>query len=190
MSTIINTVETAKIARKILKEAFPSHQFSVKSDKSTHSTCLYIHWEDGPTEHCVTHYLQRLCGTYYDTSGVNHTRKRRDALRGGERVSFDPEFIFYKRQYSDQSLQRTIQAYRRYYPELNDSVCADNFKKGRLITFRSGSNWSIQQEIHFMLSGRSKIGGQHSHTASQIIPSVEDNLDPEEPFAKLTRSVA
>ena len=47
----INTVETAKIIRKILKESFPGIKFSVTSNSG--DTSILVKWEDGPTQNQV-----------------------------------------------------------------------------------------------------------------------------------------
>lgn len=175
MENVITTKATAQMARTILKEAFPGIKFSVKSKRSTHTPVMDIDWQDGPTEDQVKAYIDRLCGTFYDTSGRDHRRRRRQATVSGQTISFEPEIIFYNRTYSDQAIARAITAYVNCHHIQNPALTVAGFRTGKLYLERSeGADWNCEQEIRFLLQKRSVMMGNRSPLAAQIavIPPV------------------
>lgn len=165
----IETKDAAKIARKILKEAFPGQGFSVKSDSSTHTPVLRIQWQDGPTETQVERYLDRLCGSYYDCSGMDHHRKSRTAQMNGETVSFQPWIISYTRSHSEQAVSRAVQAYVGRFSAFQGGVTAHLYLTGQLSHMsRPGASYSVQSEIRQALVKRTQVFGLPSPTALQI----------------------
>lgn len=182
MTRKIETKDVAKIARKILKEAFPGLTFSVKSENSTHTPVLRIQWQDGPTEQQVEGYLDRLCGSYYDCSGIDHRRKSRNALMNGESVSFQPWMISYTRSYSEQAVARAVQAYSKRFPALRDEVGVQEYLNGQLtLKQRPGASHSVQSEIRQALVKRTQVFGLPSLIAQQI--HTEDSQPESKPKA-------
>lgn len=58
--------ETAKKIRKMLKEAFPSIKFSVRSSTYSMGSNVYVHWTDGPLQSDVNEILSRFKSGYFD----------------------------------------------------------------------------------------------------------------------------
>lgn len=115
-STYIRGTDVAKLARVILKEAFPGTKFSVRTCRSTGT--LNISWTDGPVEGAVKDKVGILAGkdfdgmidlsTYRDDLPVAaFTGKARklaaELAEGGDALSLGSGFVFTHRGFSEES---------------------------------------------------------------------------------------
>jgi len=97
--------ETAKIARGLLKAAFPGHTFSVRSKSS-----VDVNWIDGPSVEQVNRVLGPLEGKFYDGQYEVTSYKyswlspdgtvTREEVPGAEQVCFS-NYLFTHRDYSE-----------------------------------------------------------------------------------------
>lgn len=65
-SVRISRVETAKLARKALKAAFPGQKFSVTSESYSGGASIHISWVDGPTTKAVDEITDVFAGAGFD----------------------------------------------------------------------------------------------------------------------------
>jgi hypothetical protein len=118
MSTYVTGTDMAKIARAILKEAFPGIKFSVRTCRSTGT--LNIGWTDGPIERDVRDKVGILAGKCVDWTGdytdytddlpvvafTGAARKLAEKLANGDdKLSMGSGFVFTNRGYSAESWQ-------------------------------------------------------------------------------------
>ena len=82
----INTVETAKIIRAALKQAFPRGKFSVRSSQYSIGSHVSIGWIDGPTAKAVEAITDKFYGTGFD--GMTDSTTHHDSIYKGEAVHF------------------------------------------------------------------------------------------------------
>lgn len=68
--TSLNTKETAKAVRVILKSEFPGVKFSVRGDNYSMGSSIIIKWTDGPTSKTVESKIEHLGGKHYNSLGI------------------------------------------------------------------------------------------------------------------------
>jgi hypothetical protein len=62
----LTCAETAKLVRRALKEAFPGHRFSVRSDTYSMGASIHVKWTDGPTQKEVDRVVKHFAGGDFD----------------------------------------------------------------------------------------------------------------------------
>lgn len=141
--TYMSCVDTAKLVRKCLKEAFPGIKFSVKSDTYSMGASIQVGWEDGPCEAQVDPIVDRFRGSYFD--GMEDYKGNRYAMMttdaGLEQVSFGSDFIRLSRCHSDQAIARAIGSiFRRYRQNFREAAMetptVEAYRNGRLFNAR------------------------------------------------------
>ncbi len=99
----IDTVEVAKILRRVLKRHFPGQRFYVRSERYSGGSSIDVSWVDGPRVAQVEPLLQLYRGADFD--GMRDLKTYRDALVVDddgtlECVRYGADFIFSKREAS------------------------------------------------------------------------------------------
>lgn len=168
----INAVDTAKLVRQALKEAFPGVKFSVRTD-----TSIRIRWTDGPNEDQVKDVVNCFRGGYFD--GMYDYAGSMYAMFDGVETRFGCDYLFYNRDYSDSMTQRAIDAvYRRLEANFIDAgmdkPTVHDFKHGnywstQLPGLHHHGNQSVQSEIHatlYKMTDRLKVN--ESKTAARV----------------------
>ena len=100
----IDTAECSKMVRKALKNAFPGHKFSVKTDRYSGGSSVDVNWTDGPTLEEVQKVAKRFEGASFD--GMVDLKSHHDSLLSNEdgsveRVSFGADYVICQRGMSD-----------------------------------------------------------------------------------------
>lgn len=104
----IDTVETAKIIRKVLKTYFPDIKFSVRSSKYSGGSSIDIGWTDGPTSNQVKKITDYFEGASFDgmIDLKSYVHKVEMDENGNDiTVSYGPDFIFENRRFSEKYIQ-------------------------------------------------------------------------------------
>jgi Large polyvalent protein associated domain 29 len=140
--------ETAKLVRQALKEAFPGMKFSVRSHTYSGGASINISWIDGPNSVQVEAVADTFKAAYFDGSidyqgSIYH-------MVDGQQVHFGADFIFCRREHSDEAIQAAID---RVYRRLEGNFKQDGIEKPTVEAFRRGQLWSVQ------LSGYHVCGG-------------------------------
>lgn len=120
----------AKLARQMLKEAFPGTKFSVRSDSYAGGSSINIHWTNGPTEAQVKKFSTLLEGKYFDGmidyAGYNYL-----TLDGEDFSSVS--YVFENRHYSDEWIEEALAQVAETY----------GVPKFTAAEFNSGSLWNV-----------------------------------------------
>lgn len=134
MTDYIGSTETAKLARQILKEAFPGVKFSVRVSKYSGGASIYVRWEDGPTGKEVDELLSPLDGTYFD--GMIDYSGTRYALLDGNKVSFGGTLMS-TRTYSQAAIAEAVSNLRdNANSDVRDQITLEAYERGQL--------WNVQ----------------------------------------------
>jgi hypothetical protein len=109
MSRTIDVAEVAKIIRRTLKEAFPSHKFSVRIDRYSMGSSIDVAWIDGPTEGEIDALVRVFEGKRFDgmtdsSSYVTHTYE-------GESVWFGSDYVHCRRRLSAEFADRAAKKF-------------------------------------------------------------------------------
>ena len=95
MARYISVVETAKMLRAALKEAFPGVKFSVRSSSYSMGASINISYTDGPSAEQVRAITGNFEGSYFD--GMTDYKGLNYSSVNGEEVRFGADFIFVNR---------------------------------------------------------------------------------------------
>lgn len=181
MTIFLTTAETAKIIRQALKEAFQGVKFSVKSENST----VGITWTDGPNVDQVKSVVGHLKAAYFDSSidyqgSIYH-------MHQGQQICLGADFLSFKREYSDASVQRAIdRVYRSYAGNLQNSgrekATVAEFRAGQLVNvtipgmFDSYGQLRLVQQIReFMAKNSDRLRIGKAPTAAAYFVTHDDN---------------
>ena len=82
----IDIAEVAKIIRGELKQTFPKCKFSVRSERYSMGSHVYVKWTDGPTVTEVEAITDQYYGTGFD--GMTDSTTHHDGTLNGEVVHF------------------------------------------------------------------------------------------------------
>lgn len=100
----ISTTDTAKIIRTHLKETFPATKFSVRSEKYTGGSSIWISWVDGPTRNEVDLIAKMYEGATFDGMTDMKDYKTSFLVLDGDdfptEVKFGSDFVFTDRRES------------------------------------------------------------------------------------------
>lgn len=116
----MDVTDVAKIARRILKEAFPDHKFSVTCDRYAGGQSIIVSYDDGPRDRDVNDLMRVLEGKRFDgrtdsSSYVKH-------IWEGEEVWFGADYIHVYRKLSEGFLSRTAQALWELEPDALNEI--------------------------------------------------------------------
>ena len=120
----INTVETAKIVKKILNDYWPDIKWSVRSDKYAGGSSLKVKWTDGPTEGQVKEITDYFEGASFDgmIDLKSYVKKIELDENGDEiNVSYGPDYIFPSRKTSENFVKQVAKVVIDYY-NLDESL--------------------------------------------------------------------
>ncbi|MBF9235625.1 LPD29 domain-containing protein [Microvirga alba] len=95
----VSCVETAKLVRLALKEAFPEVKFKVKSKTYSGGASVTVSWEDGPLTRQVEAIAKAFQGATFD--GMTDCKGYLDHKLAGEPVHFGANYVFCSRSMSD-----------------------------------------------------------------------------------------
>ena len=95
MARYISVVETARMLRAALKEAFPGVKFSVRSSSYSMGASINISYTDGPSAEQVKAITGNFEGSYFD--GMTDYKGLNYSSINGEEVRFGADFIFVNR---------------------------------------------------------------------------------------------
>jgi hypothetical protein len=142
--------ETAKLVRQALKEAFPAMKFSVRSHTYSGGASIDISWIDGPNSAQVEAVADTFKAAYFDSSidykgSIYH-------MVDGQQVHFGADFIFCRREHSEQAVQAAI---NRVYRRLEGNFKQDGIAKPTVEAFRRGQLWNVQLNGYHVCGGRS-----------------------------------
>lgn len=187
MTKYISVVDTAKMIRKALKEAFGAVKFSVVSDKYSGGASIRVKWTDGPNQDQVKAIAQTFQGGYFD--GMQDYAGSTYAMIDGEKVHFGADYVFFDREYSDKAVQLGID---RVYAKFSGNFKEKGIDKPTVEDFRKGALWNkqlfwdgapydqnVQQEVFKMLGKASdRVSPSKSPTASKVIYLGNDGYSP------------
>lgn len=125
----IATTEVAKMVRTILKEAFPTHKFSVTSDRYAGGSSIDIRWTDGPTQKQVDKLTHLLEGKRFD--GMDDSSRFVRHVIDGEEVNLGVDFIMSHRTVSE---------------DLRARICAENPTFDRHAAWMAAQNVSLLED--------------------------------------------
>lgn len=176
MTKYLDSTETAKLARQILKEAYPGVKFSVRTSKYSGGASVSVRWEDGPASKEVDDLLSPLNGTYFD--GMIDYAGTRYALLDGQKVSFGGTLMT-TRNYSQAAIAAAV---AKVAAEANSDVRAqitvEDYNKGQLWNVQpfggSHHNTSAAAEISRTMYDLSHAQALPSPTAARIIFAGDD----------------
>lgn len=176
MTKYLDSTETAKLARQILKEAYPGVKFSVRVSKYSGGASIYVRWEDGPASKEVDDLLGPLNGTYFD--GMIDYAGTRYALLDGEKVHFGGS-LSTTRENSSAAISAAV---AKVSAEANSDVRAlitvEAYNKGQLWNVQPFGGYcnetSAAAEISRAMYGISHAQALPSPTAARITFAGDD----------------
>lgn len=122
MTRYISVADTAKLVRKVLKDACPAIKFSVRSKSYSGGASMDISWTDGPTEADIKSLVGRFEGSSFD--GMEDLKSYHTSELNGEQVHFGADSIGCNRRYSVAFLQRRAEGVAKDWgkpvPEIKD----------------------------------------------------------------------
>ncbi len=145
--------ETAKLVRQALRESFPGMKFSVRSQTYSGGASIHISWTDGPNSAQVEAIVDTFKAAYFDGSidyqgSIHH-------MLDGQQVHFGADFIFCRREHSDEAVKAAI---GRVYRRLQGHFEHDGIEEPTVEAFRRGQLWAVE------LSGYHVCGGESVQT--------------------------
>jgi hypothetical protein len=144
MTEYLSCAETAKLIRVQLKAKFPGIKFSVKSSVYSGGASIDVAWEDGPTQKMVEAVTGPFAGGGFDgmidmaysvtafllpdgsaafaqtggtdgSGGMVPAGKAFMPVAGAKRVRFGADYVFAKREYSRNFLERALISFQAKY---------------------------------------------------------------------------
>jgi hypothetical protein len=113
MARYISVVETARMIRTALREAFPGVRFSVRSSSYSGGASININYTDGPTNAQVKAVVSNFEGSYFD--GMTDYKGFNYSSVNGEEVRFGADFIFVNRKFSVGLFTNLVASACKYY---------------------------------------------------------------------------
>ena len=151
MTKYLSCVETAKMLRTALKQAFPDVRFTVKSSVYSMGASIVVGWVDGPCAELVDGLAGLFGGSSFD--GMDDRRLTKTHLFKGETVRLGADSVRTSRHNSDAAIAKAIARVMRKYAEEFAAAgtvapSVDAFKRGELISMSlPGMSDDMQQEI-------------------------------------------
>lgn len=150
MTKYISAADTAKLARQILKEAFPGVKFSVRSKTYSGGASIDIGWTDGPVTSQVESQVAVLEGSYFD--GMIDYKGSRYARLDGEEVHFCANFIHCNRSYSDALLEKGIAVVAGSYGG-GVTITPAEWRKGAGLSWYNSGGCDLGRALNTWLAG-------------------------------------
>lgn len=113
MRKYMSVVETAKLVRAALKEAFPTVKFKVTSKSYSGGASIDIKYTDGPKYSDVNAIAKKFESSYF--CGMTDYKGNLYKTFKGEEVSFGSDFVFVTRKYTPAGLQQILNATAEYW---------------------------------------------------------------------------
>ena len=148
----LSCAETAKLLRSALAESFPSVKFAVRSKVYSGGASIDVSWTDGPTSDQVHSITGKLEGSYFD--GMIDYKGSIYHKLDGESVSFSADFIFPNCHYSDELIQRGIEAIVAGYGGC-EPITVGAYRMGRARSWVNSGGCDLERALNIWLSGRS-----------------------------------
>lgn len=126
----IDVKDTAKMIRDALKQCFPGVKFSVKSSRYAGGASINVSWTDGPSAALVDQITGRFSGAYFD--GMTDYKGTKTHTVNGERVRFGADYVFTRREFSDELIQKSINAVWSKYPTETVKPSVSDYRLGKL----------------------------------------------------------
>jgi hypothetical protein len=152
----ISQVETNKMMRKALKDAFPGVKFSVRG----HDSSSRVIWEDGPSEDAVNKVVQQFRGASFD--GMIDLESPVSHMVNGEEVHYGSKYIFTERKVGEASrVEALAWLHAHGFEGLEDSVVAGSFSLfdhkgyGEFLGLRRASN--NYRAVYPMVTGHEMV---------------------------------
>jgi hypothetical protein len=157
-------VETAKLLRKALKDAFPRVKFRVRSDSYAGGASIRVRYEDGPFKKDVEAVAQKFAGASFD--GMIDLKSYHDSEYEGRTVSWGADYVFVDRNLSD--------AYRAQIEALIADATREPFDPEREYTFPMF--WEADSELlRVATCGHWNRGYDMVHRLSHVVaPAVAE----------------
>lgn len=161
MARYISVVETARMIRAALREAFPGVRFTVRSSSYSGGASINVGYTDGPTNAQVRAITGNFEGSYFD--GMTDYQGSNYSSVNGEEVRFGADFIFVNRDYSETFLTTGVQAACVYYgyemPEIivGTRTCWANF-----------NDYEMQRRVMQQVEDVSLCETQNSQVAASV----------------------
>lgn len=172
----INTVDTAKLIRKALKESFPGVKFSVRSEKYAGGSSVHVNWTDGPNEKQVNAVAKVFEGSYFD--GMTDYKGSLRQMMDSKEVRFGPDFVFVSREHSRDMVAKAIESvYRKYRADFEasgiDKPTVEDYENGRLLSVQFGFQTMPWQDLAWLISDTmrkmsDRMAGKRSQTAGRV----------------------
>lgn len=173
MTNYVSCVESAKLIRKVLKESFAGVKFSVKCQ---HHTTVSVSWTDGPTQGQVDNVLNVFVGSYFD--GMQDYQGTRYAMLDGVRTSFMSNYVRTNRDYSDETVQKSIDAtfikFKKNYEVAEiEKLNVEEYRSGKYLhivdpAMHNCGGESVHNDIRNNMSKRSYVMTAESKTLARI----------------------
>jgi hypothetical protein len=128
----IDTADCAKLVRTALKASFPEVKFSVRTERYSGGSSVWVTWTDGPTAKQVEAIAKRYEGADFD--GMIDLKTYHDSDLDGERVSFGADWVQCQRSWSPAFLRRCAESAARKWgftpPVVTDEgVIVDSYER-------------------------------------------------------------
>jgi hypothetical protein len=133
MAKYINVVDTAKLVRAALKEAFPAVKFRVTSSSYAGGASINVRYVNGPTQNQVEQVVKVFEGSYFD--GMQDYKGSNYANLDGEEVKFGADYVFVNRKYTSDFLTGVIvQVCNEYKFDNEVTVYVSNYDQAASIS--------------------------------------------------------
>lgn len=106
----MDAADVAKLARKVLRAAFPGVTFSVKTSRYAGGSSVRVRWTDGPTVAMVDALVGGFHGCDFDSMQDLQTRRGAQHVAGVGLVEFGNSYIFTDRDLSP-AFRARLEAY-------------------------------------------------------------------------------
>jgi hypothetical protein len=138
--------------RTELKRAFPGVKFRVTTSKYSGGNSVRVAWTDGPTTKAVEAIANKYAGGWFDgmTDCYEHKRSPWTEVFG------DAKYVFCERNYSDAMLQEVIAATCERLGGMDAVPTVEDYKQGRLWTFKQSGGCDVEREIRQALQEAAK----------------------------------
>lgn len=159
-STVENftCVETAKLLRKALKDAFPGVKFSVRSDTYSMGASIRVGYEDGPFKADVEAVAKQFAGASFD--GMIDLKSYHDSEFEGRTVSWGADYVFVDRDLSAE--------YRRQIEQVVEKATREPFDAEKEYTFPMHWDGDIEH-LRVATNGHWNRGYDMVHRLSHVV---------------------
>lgn len=149
-----DVVETAKLIRRDLAEAFPGQKFKVTSEKFSGGDSIHVSYFDGPTEKAVNNLIQKYKNSDFDgMTDMSSSRAMGFKIKNleGKDVLFDggSKFVSTSRKFSRQVVEKYIAQFDRKDECIIELKGSDEYGWGANIKPKDVRTWDDWIERDF-----------------------------------------